>query len=102
MVTYEHLKNLKKKKKPERECHQTVKHENETRFQMVRNYCLHSTVKTNLLKLCVVASTFNPSTWEGEAGLGQPGLQNEFEDNQGYRVRPCLGKKTQQNKSGKG
>lgn len=97
MVTYEHLKNLKKKKKPERECHQTtVKHENEneTRLQMVRNYCLHSTVKTNLLKLCVMASTFNPSTWEGEAGQGQPGLQSESEDNQGNKVRPCLGKNT--------
>lgn len=76
------------------------KHENdnETRLQMVKNYCLHSTVKTNLLKLCVVAPTFKPSTCEGEGGQGQPSLQSEFEDNQGYRVRPCLGKNTTKQK----
>lgn len=61
---------------------------------MVKNYCLHSTVKTNLLKLCVVAPTFNPSTWEWEGGQGQPSLQSEFMDNQGYKMRPYLGKKT--------
>jgi hypothetical protein len=38
----------------------------------------------------VVAHTFNPSTWEAEAGRfvsskGQPGLQTEFQDSQGYR-----------------
>jgi hypothetical protein len=40
---------------------------------------------------------FNPSTWEVEEGgslwvQGQPGLHSEFQDSQGYRVRPCLGK----------
>jgi hypothetical protein len=32
---------------------------------------------------------FNPSTWEAEAGeslKGQPGLQSEFQDNQGYII----------------
>jgi hypothetical protein len=46
-----------------------------------------------------VAHTFNPSTWEAEAGdfwvLGQPGLQSEFQDNQGYTEKPCLEKKKQ-------
>jgi hypothetical protein len=40
--------------------------------------------------------TFNPSTWEAEAGgflsKGQPGLQSEFQDNQGYTEKPCLKK----------
>jgi hypothetical protein len=36
---------------------------------------------------------FNPSTWEAEAGGGQPGLQSEFQDNQGYTEKPCLEKK---------
>ena len=44
---------------------------------------------------------FNPSTQEAEAGMdlcdfqGQPGLQSEFQDTQGYTVKPCL--KTKQN-----
>jgi hypothetical protein len=48
----------------------------------------------------VVAHTFNPSTWEAEAGrfLQQPGLQSEFQDSQGYTVKPCP-KKTKQNKT---
>ena len=47
-------------------------------------------------QLCraVVTHTFNPSTWEAEAGgfwvRGQPGLQNEFQDSQGYTEKPCL------------
>ena len=45
--------------------------------------------------------TFNPSTWEAEAGgflsRGQPGLQNGFQDSQGYTEKPCL-KKTKTNK----
>jgi hypothetical protein len=36
----------------------------------------------------VVAHAFNPNTWETEAGefwvQGQPGLQSEFQDSQGY------------------
>jgi hypothetical protein len=44
----------------------------------------------------VVAHAFNPSTRESEAGgfmssRGQPGLQSEFQDSQGYIEKPCLG-----------
>jgi hypothetical protein len=45
----------------------------------------------------VVAHTFNPSTWEAEAGLSsslvQPGLQRELQDSQGYTEKPCLKQK---------
>jgi hypothetical protein len=45
----------------------------------------------------VVAQAFNPGTREAEAGrslsLGQPGLQSEFQDSQGYTEKPCLEKK---------
>ena len=43
----------------------------------------------------VVAHVFNPSTWEAEADgfLGQPGLQSELQDSQGYTEKPCLRKK---------
>jgi hypothetical protein len=39
--------------------------------------------------------TYNPSTREAEAGgflslQGQPGLQSEFQDSQGYTEKPCL------------
>jgi hypothetical protein len=44
----------------------------------------------------VVAHTFNPSTWEAEAGgclSSRPaGLQSEFQDSQGYTEKPCLEK----------
>jgi hypothetical protein len=43
----------------------------------------------------VVAHPFNPSTWEAEADFwvqGQPGLQSEFQDSQGYTEKPCLEK----------
>jgi hypothetical protein len=47
-------------------------------------------------KLGVVAHTFNPSTWEAEAGgflsSGQPGLQSEFQD------RETLSQKTKKQK----
>jgi hypothetical protein len=45
-------------------------------------------------KLGVVAYSFNPSTRDAEAGRvqGQPGLQSEFQDSQGYTEKPCLGK----------
>jgi hypothetical protein len=44
-----------------------------------------------------MAHTFNPSTQEAEAGRslwvqGQPGLQSEFQDIQGYIVTHCLKK----------
>jgi hypothetical protein len=35
-----------------------------------------------------VVHTFDPSTWEAKAG--QPGLQSEFQDSQGYTEKPCL------------
>jgi hypothetical protein len=39
-----------------------------------------------MISQAVVAHTFNPSTWEAEAGRsqGQPGLQSESQDSQGY------------------
>ena len=48
----------------------------------------------------VVAHAFNPSTLKTEAVFwvrGQPGLQSEFQDSQGYTKKPCL--KTKQNKT---
>jgi hypothetical protein len=51
--------------------------------------------KKSIQNRAVVAHAFNPSTWEAEAGgfQGQPGLQSEFQDSQGYREKPCLEKK---------
>jgi hypothetical protein len=54
----------------------------------------------------VVAHAFNPSTW-GQRQVdfwvwGQPDLQSEFQDSQGYTEKPCLEKpknKTKQNKT---
>jgi hypothetical protein len=47
----------------------------------------------------VVVHTFIPSTLEAEAGgflvRGQPGLQSEFQDSQGYIEKPCLEKQKQ-------
>jgi hypothetical protein len=47
----------------------------------------------------VVVHTFDPSTWEAEAGgllssrpAWQPVLQSEFQDSQGYTEKPCLEK----------
>jgi hypothetical protein len=41
-----------------------------------------------------VAHDFNPSTWEAEAGdlciQGQPSLQSEFQESQGYTEKTCL------------
>jgi hypothetical protein len=48
----------------------------------------------------VVAHAFNPR--EAEAGRffqGQPGLQSELQDSQGYTEKPCLENKTKQNKT---
>ena len=53
----------------------------------------------------MVAHTFNPSTWEAEAGgflsSSQPGLQSEFQDSQCYTEKPCLKKTKKQNKTKK-
>jgi hypothetical protein len=48
----------------------------------------------------VVAHACNPSTQEAEAGRvrGQPGLQSESQDSQGYTEKPCLGKKKKKKK----
>jgi hypothetical protein len=41
-----------------------------------------------------VPHAFNPSTQEPEAGgflsSGQPGLQSELQDSQGYTEKPCV------------
>jgi hypothetical protein len=46
----------------------------------------------------MVAYAFNSSTLEAEAGdfsvRGQPGLQSEFQDSQGYTEKLCLEKQT--------
>jgi hypothetical protein len=46
----------------------------------------------------VVVHAFNPSPWEAKAGgflnSGQPGLQSEFQDSQGYTEKLCLEKQT--------
>ena len=49
----------------------------------------------------MVTHAFNPSTWEAEASgslwdQGQPGLQSEFQDSQGYTEKLCLRKKKKQ------
>jgi hypothetical protein len=49
--------------------------------------------------LGMVAHTFNPSTREAEAG--QPGLQSEFQDSQGYTEKPCLEKPKKKEKKNK-
>jgi hypothetical protein len=46
-----------------------------------------------------MAHAFNPSTWNAKAGgslrvRGQPGLQSEFQDSQGYIEKSCLKKET--------
>jgi hypothetical protein len=41
----------------------------------------------------MVAHTFNPSTWEAEAGgflSSRSGLQSEFQDSQDFTEKPCL------------
>jgi hypothetical protein len=50
----------------------------------------------------VVVHTFNPSTGKAEAGgslriQGQPDLQTEFQDSQGYKLRPWLKNKKNKN-----
>jgi hypothetical protein len=49
----------------------------------------------------MVAHTFNPSTQEADLWVqGQPLLQSEFQDSQGYTEKPCL-KKTKKKKKKK-
>jgi len=50
-----------------------------------------------------VAHTFNPTTWEAEAGgflwvRGQPGLQSKFQESWSYTKKPCLKQNKQTNK----
>jgi hypothetical protein len=49
------------------------------------------------VKKAMVVHAFNPSTWEAEAGgflsSGQPSLESEFQDSQGYTEKPCLEEK---------
>jgi hypothetical protein len=47
-------------------------------------------VKAVMVSRVAGTNTFNPSTWEAEAG----GLQSEFQDSQGYTEKPCLKKQT--------
>ena len=49
----------------------------------------------------VVAHAFNPSTWEAGRSKwvwGQPGLQSELQDSQGYTEKTYLEKQKQINK----
>ena len=50
----------------------------------------------------MVAQAFNSSTWETEAGrffkLGQPVLQSEFQDSQGYTEKSRIEKQKQTQK----
>ena len=56
--------------------------------------------------LAVVVHAFDSSTQKAEAGGslrvgGQPGLQSEYQDSQGYTEKPCLENKIKQNKQTK-
>jgi hypothetical protein len=61
----------------------------------------------NICSRAVAVHTFNPSTWEVEAGgflSSRPAWSTkvEFQDSQGYTEKPCLNKtKTKQNKTKK-
>jgi hypothetical protein len=49
----------------------------------------------------MVVHAFNTSTWEAEAGRslwvrGQPSLESEFQDSQGYAEKSCLQKQNKQ------
>ena len=52
-----------------------------------------------------MADTFNPSTWEAETSRfwvqGQPALQSEFQDNQGYTEKNPVLKNQNQNQKKK-
>lgn len=53
-------------------------------------------LKNESLSQEVVAHAFDPKTREAETVLwvwGQPGLQSDFQDSQGYTVEVCLGRK---------
>jgi hypothetical protein len=51
----------------------------------------YSTIKNEDIEL-LMAHAFNPIT------RGQPGLQSEFQDSQGYTEKPCLEKKQKKKK----
>ena len=57
--------------------------------------CLDVPVRTIVLSQMVEAHAFKPRTRETEAGKalssGQPSLQSEFQDSQGYLGGPCQG-----------
>jgi hypothetical protein len=59
-------------------------------------------VKNQNKGLMMKMYNFYPSTREAEAGdfwvRGQPGLQSEFQDSQGYTEKPCLEKNKNKNK----
>jgi hypothetical protein len=60
-------------------------------------------LKKGKLSQAVVACTFNSIGRQRQAGFwvrGQPGLQSEFQDSQGYTEKPCLKKQNKkQNKT---
>ena len=48
-------------------------------------------IKLGVSGWAVVVHTFSPSTQrQSQAVGGQPGLQSEFQDSQGYTEKPCL------------
>jgi hypothetical protein len=51
----------------------------------------------------VLTHTFKPPEAEADESLilGQPGLQSEFQDGQGYKEKPWLNKNKKQNKQKK-
>jgi hypothetical protein len=60
---------------------------------LIRLYSHSRLLKYVFLSRAVVEHTFNPSTWEAEAGgflSCQPGLQSEFQDSQDYIEKPVL------------
>jgi hypothetical protein len=63
--------------------------------QCIIETALSKHFKSHIYGPGVVAHTFNLSTWDAEVGRfrGQPGLQSEFQDSQGYTEKLCLWKK---------
>jgi hypothetical protein len=55
--------------------------------------CMPTKIKRGHQSQAVVAHAFNPSTWEVDFWVrGQPGLQSEFQDSQGYTEKSYLEK----------
>ena len=66
-------------------------------MEICRLCYLKCLIKKTLCSHPVVAHTFNPSSWEAEAGKsqwvqGQPGLQRKFQDSQAYTQSNCIKK----------